>query len=168
MKFFSTIDLIIEKTCIGVLVLAVMLMLGFSCAVIVLRMFETSYLWIDPFLRHLVFFSAFLGGCLATGNGTHIGIDALSRMLESYNFKRTKYALSIVVYLVCFIISIALTKVSVDFVKMELEFGHEIFMGVTSGQAVMSIPLGFGLIAYRYFYLFLRAIVEPEKIIKNH
>lgn len=168
MKILGLIDRAIEKSCVGVLVAAVLLMIFFSILVIALRPFSITLLWVDPFLRHLVFLSAFLGGAIATGNGTHIGIDVFSRMLESYGKHKMKNMLATFIYFISTVISLVLCKVGYDFCLVELEFGHEIFIGITSGQAVFSIPIGFALMAYRYFYLFLLSIVSPEKIIKNH
>ena len=58
-------------------------MLFFSVLTILLRWFGQSLEFVEPFVRHLVFLSTFLGGVLATGRGTHIGIDIIGKLLES-------------------------------------------------------------------------------------
>ena len=58
-------------------------MMILSITGIVLRWFNIAFLWIDPLVRHLVFICTFLGGAIATGRGTHIGIDIIGRLLES-------------------------------------------------------------------------------------
>ena len=68
-------DKFIEKISISLLVVCVLSMLLLSVLNIFLRWFNTTLFWVEPLVRHLVFLSAFLGGVLATGNRSHIGID---------------------------------------------------------------------------------------------
>ena len=81
MKIFKTLDNIIEKICGYSLVISILAILIFSSLTIVLRWFQINLMWIDPLVRHLVFLSTFLGGVIATGRGTHIGIDLVSKIL---------------------------------------------------------------------------------------
>lgn len=164
MKIFKWIDLFAEKISSYGLVVSVVLMLFFSCLSIVLRWFNVTFLWIDPFVRHLVFLATFLGGVLATGKGTHIGIDILGKYLENHKNVFWLGQIHRVVALASFITLIFLVKVTYSFTLTEFEFGREVFFGIHSGFLVAIIPFGFALIGYRFFYKFLTSFEKREEI----
>jgi TRAP-type C4-dicarboxylate transport system permease small subunit len=147
----SKIDTLLDKISFYGIVTAVLLMLSLTVLNIILRWFNTSILWIDPLVRHLVFLSAFLGGSLATGKDNHIRIDLASKALENLNKPGLKLWIERFVYIVTLIALILLTKAGIDFTKMELEFGKEVFLGLHSGLMAAIIPFGMGLIGLRYF-----------------
>jgi TRAP-type C4-dicarboxylate transport system permease small subunit len=149
------IDSLLDKISFYGIVVAVLLMLSLTVLNIVLRWFNTSILWIDPLVRHLVFLSAFLGGSLATGKDNHIRIDLASKALESMNKPALKIWVERFIYIVTLIALVLLTKAGVDFTKMELEFGKNVFLGLHSGVLVSIIPFGMGLIGLRYLLRFL-------------
>lgn len=155
MAFFRLIDRAIEKGAAALLVLSVALMLGLSVLAIVLRWFETSLLWLEPFVRHLVFLSAFLGGTIATGRGTHIAIDIFARKIEESGPKWLKDLSQKLLNLAAAAILVWLINASWEFTKVELEYGREVFWNIHSGILVGIIPFGLSLIAYRFFYRFL-------------
>ncbi len=157
MAFFRFIDRAIEKGAAFLLVLSVALMLGLSVFAIGLRWFETSLLWLEPFVRHLVFLSAFLGGVIATGRGTHIAIDILARKIEEDGPQWLKSLNRKVMNLAAAVILMWLIHASWEFTKVELEYGREVFWNIHSGILVGLIPFGLSLIAYRFFYRFLAA-----------
>lgn len=148
-------DKFIEKMTLFALIVSIVVMVLVSMAMIVTRWMSQSYLWMDPLVRHLVFFSSFLGGVLATGNNTHIGIDVLSKILESRKLHFLQVNLKRIMCIAAIVILVWITKASIDFVKMEAEFGKEAFWGIHSGQLVTLIPIGFGLITIRYFFNFI-------------
>lgn len=162
LKILKFIDTAIDKASIYTLVVSVFVMLFFSVLSIVLRWFGQSLEFIEPMVRHLVFLSAFLGGVLATGRGTHIGIDVIVKYLEAMK----QYFLCIqcrrLIYLACVGTLCWLTWSSMLFVKVEMEFGKAVFFGISSGHLVKIIPFGFSLIAYRYFYLFITTFTESN------
>lgn len=155
MKFFKFIDTCVEKFSLWTLIISIIAMAGFALTTIVLRWFNITYLWMDPLVRHLVFMSAFLGGVLATGARNHIGIDVISKVLESKHMHTLNNNLRRLVDLSAVCVLLWLTKAAIDFVKMEQEFGGEVFLGLHSGYLVLMIPIGFGLITYRFFYNFI-------------
>lgn len=158
------IDNFIDKISFYCIVVAVMTMLLLTVLNIVLRWFNTSILWVDPLVRHLVFLSAFLGGSLATGRDNHIRIDIVSKVFERFNKPGLKILVDRLVLLVTLIATILLAKAGYDFTKMELEFGKEIFLGIHSGTMVGIIPFGMGLIALRYL---LRLLLTFTKDIEG-
>ncbi len=163
-KAFNKIDLFIEKLSSYILVTSVFLMLSLSVFSILLRWFNTSMLWIDPFVRHLVFFTAFLGGVLATGRGTHIGIDVLGRYLEASRNQFISKILKKIIGLASFLILIWLVVASYNFMLMELKYGKISFLGLHSGWLVGIIPFGFSMMAIRFLNIFLQSFSnEGEK-----
>ena len=82
MNIIRKVDSIFEKGVTFILVISLLAILCFSVMNIILRQFGVSFMWLEPFVRHLVFLATFLGGVLATGKGNHIGIDILKRFLE--------------------------------------------------------------------------------------
>lgn len=156
MKLFSLLDLGIEKFAKAALVVSIFLMLFLSLLGIVMRWNSMTFLWIDPLIRFLVFLSAFLGGVLATGRQSHIGIDLLSKILEKRGHRAPLY-LGRLVSMVCTLGLVWLVYASWQFTKVELEYGKEAFLGIHNGVMVGIIPFGFALCAYRFFYLFLHS-----------
>lgn len=155
MKLFKLLDQLIEKISTWTLLVSVLAMLTLSVLAIVLRWFNLTLHWIEPFVRHLVFLSTFLGGVLATGRGTHIGIDILGKYLESINSDSLYTWIRRVISLSSFLTLSWLIYASYNFLVIELKYGKPVFWGIESGYLVAIIPLGFGLIAYRFFYLFI-------------
>ena len=163
MKVLRWIDNGIEKVSSYGLVVAVVLMLFFSCLSIVLRWFNTNFLWLDPFVRHMVFIATFLGGVLATGKRTHIGIDILGKYLENHKNYFWLGIIQQVISLISFLTLIGLVYACYIFAQSEFEFGQISFWGIHTGFLVSIIPVGFGLIAYRFFFLFVSSLGETKK-----
>lgn len=157
MAVFRFVDQAIEKGAAALLVLCVALMLGFSVFAIVLRWFETSLLWLEPFVRHLVFLSTFLGGVIATGRGTHIAIDVLAKKIEHSNIGWLKNFNVRLLNLASCLGLVWLVSASWDFTVIELEYGREVFWNIHSGYLVGLIPFGLSLISYRFFFRFLNS-----------
>lgn len=155
MGLFRVIDRSIEKGSAALLVISVALMLGLSVLAIVLRWFETSFLWLEPFVRHLVFLSTFLGGVIATGRGTHIAIDVLAKKIEHDGPDWLKKLNVRILNAAACASLVWLIKASWEFTQIELEYGREVFWNIHSGVLVGLIPFGLSLIAYRFFYRFL-------------
>lgn len=159
MNLINTLDKFIEKISSGLLIFAVFAMLSLSVLNIVMRWFGSSYLWIDPLVRHLVFASAFLGGVLATGRGTHIGIEILPKILETQEGQEKKLKLiKAFIALVSCAVIFWLVKASYTFFLSELQYGKEAFLGIHSGALVTIIPIGFFIIGVRFLLQFFKII----------
>lgn len=148
-------DWALEKLTTYLLVFCVMSMLLFSSLSIVARWFQHNITWIDPFVRHLVFLSAFLGGIIATGQGTHIGIDIIGKFVESKGWHSVKALISRVIMIASILVLAWLIKSGIDFTAVEMEFSKEEFWGIQSGYLVMIIPVGLVLLALRFIFVFL-------------
>ena len=160
MKLLEKIDELIESFSSKVLVGVVFGMLFLSVLAIVLRWFEISVMGLDSLVRHLVFLSAFLGGVLATGRKTHIAIDILAKYLEKKGMRAGQRIVGQLVNFFSTATLIWLVKASFDFLMVEWKYAKEGFLGLHSGHLVGIIPVGFALIAFRFFFLFVKSCKE--------
>lgn len=142
-------DQLIDDFSKWAIVICLFLMLTLSLSNIVFRWFGMSFHWIDPLVRHLVFLAAFLGGSLATGLNQNIKIDLFSRYLESKNSLKLNYYVSQLVTIFSLVVVMAMGKASWGFVRDELTYGKEAFLGIHTGVLVGIIPIGFLLISLR-------------------
>lgn len=163
MNIVKSVDQGIDKLTSWILVFVMLSILVLSCGSIFLRWMHTTVIWIEPLVRHLVFLSAFLGGILATGRGTHIGIDLISKFLEAKKWHHALRFVSRLIYLTCILTLFWLIKAGFDYVQVESEFGNEVFWGINSGKLGWIIPVGFGMIAIRYFLLFILSFSNGQE-----
>lgn len=167
MGFFRAIDKGVEKFAGWGLVVCVFTMLLLSTLVIVMRWFGVTFLWFDPFIRHIVFISTFLGGVIATGRGTHIGIDILGKYLESKNMLEAQEWIKRLIAVTSCGTLVWLIKASWDFMLSEFKYGKPTFFGIHSGYLTAIIPIGFALIAYRFFFLLIDSFGEKKEEVSN-
>ncbi|RPJ78942.1 MAG: TRAP transporter small permease subunit [Alphaproteobacteria bacterium] len=163
MSFVRKIDFILNKISSYLLVTSVLVILFFSTSSIVLRWMHINLQWIEPMVKHLVFASAFLGGVIATGRGTHIGIDLVGKFVESRNWDRLKRWISRFVMFVSFCVLVWLIMAGIDFTVIEMEFTKDVGLGfLKSGHLVAIIPIGLSLIALRFFLLLILSFERRE------
>ena len=167
MGFFRAIDKGVEKVAGWGLVAGVLTMLFLSTTVIVMRWFGITFLWFDPFIRHVVFICTFLGGVIATGRGTHIGIDILGKYLESKQMDGAQAWIERLIAFVSFGTLAWLIKASWAFMLSEMKYGKITFFGIHSGYLTGIIPIGFALIGYRFFFLFISSFEKKEEEIQD-
>lgn len=132
----------------GLLVFTLSSMILLALTQIVLRnVFGMGLEWSEPLLRVMVLWLGLLGALAATRKNQHITIDVLSRKL-SPKLKAISCALSsLFSSVVCGII----TYYSIQFVIMEYEDGMMAFSNVPAWVCEIIIPIGFGLMALRFF-----------------
>lgn len=161
METLKKIDKMVDKFASWLLVIGILSILFFSSLTIVLRWFHVNLYWVDPFVRHMVFFSTFLGGVVATGRGSHIGIDLISKFLEIKKMDIAKIIIQRIILITSALVLLWLLKSSIDFTKVEMEFSKEEFWGIQSGYLVALIPFGVGLMIVRFCLLFLLSFDKP-------
>lgn len=132
------------------LVFVLFFMTGLAFLQIVLRnFFATGFAWADVLNRHLVLWIGFLGAGIATKEGRHINVDALSKVLPA----KANHAIEIVIDAAASFICTLMAYTGWEFVAAERESGAVLF--TAGGVEVMNwwlqliIPFGFGLIAAR-------------------
>lgn len=163
MSFFRKLDWAVDKFSSYLLVTSVLIILFLSTSSIVFRWLHINLQWIEPMVRHLVFVCAFLGGVIATGRGTHIGIDLIGKYVESRNWHHLKIWISRFIMFVSCAVLLWMIKAGIDFTKVEMEFTKDAGLGfLKSGHLVAIIPIGLSLIAIRFFLLLIISF-EGEK-----
>lgn len=142
LKFFSQKVACLEQFILSVGLL-VMVLITFTQ--VVLRAFDHVILWADPLARQLVLWVGFLGAAVATEEGQHINIDALTRFIAP----RWKSAVMAFINLFGTVISSLLFYAAVKFVVMEKASGMTIFLDVPAWIGELVIPVAFFLVAFR-------------------
>jgi TRAP-type C4-dicarboxylate transport system permease small subunit len=155
MKFLNSIDEIIAKIELIILMVLLSLMVIISFTQVVLRnIFETGISWADPMLRYTVLWLAFIGASIATRENRHINIDVLTRLLSP----KLKKIVSILTNLFALSVCLILLKSSIDFIKIEMQFPSEIFLGLKNWMLEIIIPIGFSMMSLRFLLNIIKLI----------
>ncbi len=165
MKLLKTIDNILAKVESALLILILMTMILMAFTQVLMRnFFQTSIIWGDTFLRHLVLWVGFIGASLATRENRHINIDVLSRILSPKIKRVTDSVVNLFAAVVCFF----LMKAGITFIKYEIESESTLFAGIPTWIFQIIIVIGFALIMFRFFIKTIERImgkpaVQPEE-----
>ena len=152
MKIIMKIDRIIARIEEWLLIATVLFMVVLAFLQVLLRnIFDQSFMWGDPLLRHLVLWVGFIGASLATRTEKHITIDVLGRALKG----KKKKVVQLLTDLFAMVISAILSHAAWQFVMMEREFESMAFGSVPAWYFQIIIPIGFALMALRYLFSFL-------------
>jgi len=132
----------------GLMALLMVSMVVVAFGQIVLRnLFDFSFLWADPFLRHLVLWTGMLGAAMATRDGRHIKIDVLSQLLPP----RGRLVLNTLTNLFSASVCGVLVYAAYKFVRDEFQFGGEAFLSIPGWIVQLILPAAFVLITIRFF-----------------
>ena len=131
----------------AILVLILTTMILLAAGQIILRNFlDIGFIWGDEMLRMLVLWLAVGGAVAASRNDKHISIDVLNRFLP----ERTVLAVKVVVHLFTAVVCGVVAWHSLAFVQMSREF-EDVLLGNVPAWVLQSVlPIGFGLITWRY------------------
>ena len=141
----------------AVLVILLTGMIVLAAGQIVLRnFFDIGFFWTDEMLRLLVLWLAVAGAVAASRNNRHISIAVLDRFLP----KTAKAAVDVVLHLFTAGICGLVTWHSLAFVRTSHEFGDVLLGSVPAWIPQAVLPLGFGLITYRYLLFAVRGVVR--------
>lgn len=161
MSFLKKFDSLLNKFegALLVLLLAAMVVMAFL-QVVLRNGFNSTILWVDILLRHLVLWTGFLGAALATSSQRHINIDAFTRFLSPRVRSIVNSLTSVFAVAMCWF----LLQASVTFVKNEMIAGSTIYADIPAWYSALIIPIGFGLLI---FHFSLRAILSANAALKN-
>ena len=135
------------------------LLISMLAAMVILAVIQIAYrnisgggvAWIDPLLRMLVLWVALSGAVIASRTDNHIRIDFFAKYLSGKYY----FYIKRVVHAYCVIICAVIAWYSINFVQMDYEYETEAFAGIPAWITELIIPVAFGLMAFRYFLLFL-------------
>lgn len=140
----------------GLLVVLLMSMVLLSAAQILLRnAFDVGFYWSDELLRMLVLWVALAGAVAASRTDKHISINLLDSLLNG----RALLAAKCVVHAFSAAICGLVTRVSIAFLATSREYGDVLLGGVPAWMLQLVLPLGFGLICYRYVLFFINDLI---------
>ncbi len=144
----------------AVLVIILGSMILLAAAQIVMRnMFNFGFIWSDEVLRMLVLWIALAGAVSASRSDKHINVAVLDRFLPEKLRKAVKILLHLFTAGICGVV----TWHSVKFVQTSREFGDLLMGGVPAWLPQLILPLGFGLICYRYSLFVIEGLVGFNK-----
>ena len=135
------------------------LLISMLAAMVVLAVTQIAYrnfsgggvAWIDPLLRMLVLWVALSGAVIASRTDNHIRIDFFAKYISGKYY----FYIKRIVHAYCVVICAVIAWHSVNFVQMDYEYETEAFAGIPAWITELIIPVAFGLMAFRYFLLFL-------------
>ncbi len=160
MRWLEKLDKIIARFETWLLVVIVLLMVLFAFTQVLLRLLlDEGIMWADIFLRHLVLWVGFIGASLATRDNKHINIDLLNRFLKG----KSIFITAIIINGFALYISYLLAQAGWRFVMDEREYATMLFANVPAWYFQIIIPVGFGLMAFRFFVRSLQGVVNLFK-----
>jgi len=161
MSVLKKLDSLLNKLEGGLLVLLLATMVVMAFLQVVLRNgFNSTILWVDILLRHLVLWTGFLGAALATSSERHINIDAFTRFLSLRVRSFVNTLTSVFAVAMCWL----LLDASVTYVKNEMIAGSTIYAEIPAWYSALIIPIGFGLLI---FHFSIRAILNASAALRN-
>ncbi len=143
---------LLDKAESAILCLLLTAMILLACVQISLRIFFASGLfWAEPLLRYLVLWCGLLGAVSATSRDKHISLDIAGNLLP----KKIEPFITLTTHLFCTLAAAGLTWAGWRFLREEIEFGGNVLLSLPSWFWNCIFPIAFGLIALKYFLLFL-------------
>lgn len=139
----------------AILVLILTAMIALATGQILLRNFmDVGFIWADEMLRMLVLWIAVAGALAASREDKHISIDVLTRYLPPALERFARLVIHAFTAGVCGVVAWH----SLRFVQTTHEFG-DVLLGDFPAWILQSVlPVGFGLIAWRYTLFTFRDI----------
>jgi TRAP-type C4-dicarboxylate transport system permease small subunit len=102
--------------------------------------------WSEPLVRLLVLWVSFLGASLLTQENKHIKIDLFSTLLPARWLPLREFILS----LVCTFIAAVMCWVCIRYLRVEMDFGGQLFATLPNWVGQLILPVGFGVILFRF------------------
>jgi len=128
-----------------VIILTALILLAAS-KIVMRNFFNFGFIWTDEMLRMLVLWIAVAGAVAASRTDKHINIAILDRFLPD----KIKLLVKIIVHIFTAAVCGVVAWYSVQFVQMSHEFGDILMGSVPAWWLQLILPVGFGLICYRY------------------
>jgi len=138
-----------------VIILTTMILLAAS-QIVMRNFFNFGFIWADEMLRMLVLWIAVAGAVAASRTDKHINIAILDRFLPD----KIKLLVKIAVHLFTAAVCGVVTWYSLNFVQMSHEFGDVLMGSVPAWLPQLILPVGFGLICYRYSLFVIQEILR--------
>ena len=136
-----------------VIILTALILLAAS-QIVMRNFFSFGFIWADEMLRMLVLWIAVAGAVAASRTDKHINIAILDRFLP----EKLKLLVKIVIHIFTATVCGAVAWYSVQFVQMSHEYGDVLMGSVPAWLPQLILPVGFGLICYRYSLFVIKEV----------
>lgn len=157
MKPILLIDSWIEKISGWLLVLLLGIMIAMAFGQVILRnFFDSSIEWGDIFLRHLVLWVGYIGAVIATGEGRHLRIEFVTKLVSDKPRKIFFIVSSLFAAVICYF----LMQASISFIELEIDSDSVLILDLPSWYFIIIIPVGYAMVAFRFLVRSLRWTVE--------
>lgn len=156
-KFFDTAERLGQaaETALLVLLLGSMIVLAFG-QIVMRNFFDLGLQWGDELLRMLVLWVAVAGAVAASRTDKHINIAVLDRFLPAGLQRWVKVLVHLATAVICTVVA----WYSLQFVLTSREYDDRILGEIPAWWLQLVLPLGFGLVAWRYTLFVLRDLVR--------
>ena len=138
-----------------VIILTAMILLA-AGQIVARNFFGFGFIWSDELLRMFVLWIAVAGAVAASRADKHINIAILDRFLPPRANDVVKIIIDLFTAGVCAVI----TWYSINFVRTSYEYEDVLLGGVPAWLLQLVLPIGFGLISWRYFLAALKRLAE--------
>ncbi|MBT8048947.1 MAG: TRAP transporter small permease [Xanthomonadales bacterium] len=128
-----------------VVILSSMILLA-AAQIVMRNFFDFGFIWSDELLRMLVLWIAVGGAVAASRNDKHINVAVLDRFLPDAVKAVTRVVIHVFTAVICGVVAWH----SFKFVQTSHEYGDLLMGGVPAWLPQLILPIGFGLICYRY------------------
>jgi TRAP-type C4-dicarboxylate transport system permease small subunit len=136
-----------------VIILSGMILLA-AGQIVARNFFDFGFIWSDELLRMLVLWIAVAGAVAASRTDKHINIAILDRFLPPRLNDVVKIIIDLFTAGVCAVV----TWYSINFVRTSYEYGDVLLGDVPAWILQLVMPVGFGLISWRYTLFFLKRL----------
>ncbi|HAP35338.1 MAG TPA: hypothetical protein DCQ28_05130 [Bacteroidetes bacterium] len=162
MKPILLVDKWLEKISGWILVMLLGIMIAMAFGQVILRnFFDSSIEWGDIFLRHLVLWVGYFGAVIATGEGRHLRIEFVSKLVPPKVRKIFFIITSLFAGAICYF----LMQAAVSFVQLEMESESTLILDLQTWYFIIIIPIGYALLTFRFI---VRALHWTMEIVKGN
>lgn len=110
------------------------------------KFFDFGFEWADILVRQMVLWIGFVGGALATYQGRHISIDAVTKLLTP----KKAAALRAFTSLMAAGVTSVMVWAAWSFLKAEMEAGSEFMGGIPAWPIKAIVPVDLALITFHF------------------
>ncbi len=135
----------VAESAVLVLILSSMILLA-AGQIVARNVFGFGFIWSDELLRMLVLWIAVAGAVAASRADKHINIAILDRFLPQKINSAVKVIIDLFTAGICAVVAWS----SVSFVLLSYEYGDVLLGNVPAWILQSVLPLGFGLMSWRY------------------
>jgi TRAP-type C4-dicarboxylate transport system permease small subunit len=171
-RALRALDRVLRTLEVAVVTMALLVMVGLSFAQVVLRNAHIAALppkpWIPLVAQHLVLWVGMVGASLAAADRRHISIEVLSKAVSAQGRRVVEGLVDLATIFVCALLAYVAWRFVFDVEKPGepiVAFGE---VTIRTWHSFTILPVGFALIAFRYFRLLVERIFVDAPVADEH